>query len=527
MSTAHSSTEPPRPRGLLAQVLAPAELRRALSDARAIFALRVAGLHGKSRRVAVIAAVFMAVVTLATAIVPSLMPEGEGITRFDVLLLLPSAIVGVFVLAVVASAVGGGGREMIPREESVAFPISPTTDHLGALAMAPLNIAWILQAWVLLGAVSYASPASWRLLPVQIVTVICLALATALAQVVSWGIEWVRRGPGGIWAVRIAATVLGVGLGLLVAAGELGELLDDNPVSLWPVVAMLDATNDRWLTWAWKVGVLLVLTLIAVVVGALMTALVARRAVRDEVRLETASRRPAPQPNTDFGAMLHLDRASVWRSMPLRRGLLVLGVMPGGVALAGGIDWDMLTIFPGLVASGGALLFGVNAWCLDGRGALWRDSLPVSPGVAFAARTAVLTEVLLVATAITIAMAMLRAGLPSFDEVVAVLCAVLVVVAMVVSRSLQWSVTRPFAMDLRSARATPAPPSVMVGYSARLTLTTTLAGMLFVITARAGAEWSVLLALPFLLLAARRLAWTSRQWADPVVRAGVNTTVVG
>ena len=27
------------------------------------------------------------------------------------------------------------------------------------------------------------------------------------------------------------------------------------------------------------------------------------------------------------------------------------------------------------VAFGGALLFGVNTWCLDGRGALWRDSL--------------------------------------------------------------------------------------------------------------------------------------------------------
>ena len=39
-----------------------------------------------------------------------------------------------------------------------------------------------------------------------------------------------------------------------------------------------------------------------------------------------------------------------------------------------------MTILPGLVASGGALLFGVNAWCLDGRGALWRESLPVDAG---------------------------------------------------------------------------------------------------------------------------------------------------
>ena len=38
-----------------------------------------------------------------------------------------------------------------------------------------------------------------------------------------------------------------------------------------------------------------------------------------------------------------------------------------------------MTILPGLVASGGALLFGVNAWCLDGRGLLWRENLPARP----------------------------------------------------------------------------------------------------------------------------------------------------
>ena len=44
---------------------------------------------------------------------------------------------------------------------------------------------------------------------------------------------------------------------------------------------------------------------------------------------------------------------------------------------------------------------GVNAWCLDGRGALWRESLPVGPRVVFAARAWVLTEFLLVASLVT------------------------------------------------------------------------------------------------------------------------------
>ena len=77
--------------------------------------------------------------------------------------------------------------------------------------------------------------------------------------------------------------------------------------------------------------------------------------------------------------MLRIDRAAIWRSVPLRRGHDGARLMPGAVALAGDLEWQMLTMLPGLVASGGALLFGVNTWCLDGRGALWRDSLPVSP----------------------------------------------------------------------------------------------------------------------------------------------------
>ena len=57
----------------------------------------------------------------------------------------------------------------------------------------------------------------------------------------------------------------------------------------------------------------------------------------------------------------------------------MLALMPGLIAFGGQLGWDRLTILPGLVASGAALLFGVNTWCLDARGALWRESLPVAP----------------------------------------------------------------------------------------------------------------------------------------------------
>ncbi len=168
----------------------------------------------------------------------------------------------------------------------------------------------------------------------------------------------------------------------------------------------------------------------------------------------------------------------------------------------------------------------MNSWCLDGRGALWRDSLPVSPKAVFGSRVFVLVEVLLLATFLTLLLASLRAGLPTVSQLVAVVCAAVVVTLQVVGASLRWSVRRPFSVDMRSARATPAPPLVMVGYSSRLALTTTLTGMLFTITARISDwHWSVLIAMPFLLFSAYKLVATSNEWANPETRSRVIATV--
>jgi hypothetical protein len=179
-------------------------------------------------------------------------------------------------------------------------------------------------------------------------------------------------------------------------------------------------------------------------------------------------------------------------------------------------------VLPGLVASGGALLYGVNAWCLDARGALWRESLPVSPGTVFGARAYVLAEFLFAASMLTIALAATRAGVPSPSELMALVCTQVVVTLQVVAGALRWSAQRPYAVDLRSARATPAPPLTMVGYSTRLAITTTLTGLVFSGMARVD-DWqlSVVVAVPFLCWSTTRLLRTARAWTDPVDRARV------
>ena len=516
MSTALSSTE---------QVTAGrwAEVRRSFADVGPLLRFRAAGLRGRSRRVATLGLGLILTLTVLAAWLPAYLP---GTWRTDVLSLLPSALIGVLVIALISAAASGGGRELVPREEAVAFPITPTTDHLGALLMAPLNIAWLLQSWTLLGATAYVAGPRPGLVLSQLVVVLWLVTATALAQVIGWTVEWLRRGAHGVWVTRGLTAVVALGGAYLVAAGRVTALLNESPTIEVTIASLSVAAGPTWRATA-VMAVLLATTVAAVAAGAWLAGAVGGRPAKDELRLESSSHQARPHPASDLSALMRVDRVGIWRSVPLRRGLLVLSLMPGLVAIAGDLQWDMLTILPGLVASGGALLFGVNSWSLDGRGALWRDSLPTAPGLVFTSRALVLVEVLAVATGGTILMASLRAGLPEAAELAAVLCAAAVVIAQVVSASLRWSVRRPFSVDLRSARATPAPPLVMVGYSARLALSTTMVGLFFSLLGRLSWEWPVLFAIPMLLLSAYRLTRTAGAWANPDTRCRVVATVAG
>jgi hypothetical protein len=211
----------------------------------------------------------------------------------------------------------------------------------------------------------------------------------------------------------------------------------------------------------------------------------------------------------------------------MRRGILVLALGPGLVALANAMPWSQVLVLPGLVASGGVLLYGVNAWSLDGRGLLWRESLPVAPSAVFAARALVMAEWLLAASAVTIVLASLRSGAPTGPEVAALLCTWGVVILQVVAVAMSWSGRRPFAVDLRSARATPAPPAVMVGYSARLAVSTTLTALVFTGLASLPVWWlSPVMAVPFVAWSTARLLRARRRWLAADSRAAVVVAVV-
>ncbi|HEY0903937.1 MAG TPA: hypothetical protein VGE14_08620 [Marmoricola sp.] len=501
------------------------EVRRGLRDLGALLAFRAAGLDDRVTRRLRIGAVGVLALTVASVVVPAYLRGPLELRRVkDMVAILPSLYLGFMILAVLAAIASGGGREVVPREQSVAFPVSSVTEHLGALLLAPLNIAWLIQAWTILAMTSYVLGPE-MLVAAVVPLLLWIGVSTAVGQALGWVFEGVRRGTHGILVARmIAAAAMGAVVAL-VLTDSLVPLLDRSP-TVEVYLAAAYANGHQWSSWTVSVLVLVAMLLVATLVGLGPARWALHRPLREELRLEAGHIEPRPDPGSDLRALVRLDRASIWRAVPLRRGLLVLAFMPGLVALAGDLEWDLVTILPGLVASGGALLFGVNTWCLDGRGALWRDSLPVPARTAYYAKVIVLFEVLLSAAAFTILLAALRAGAPTSAELLSVISAAVVVAASVVSTSMRWSVERPFAVDMRSARATPAPPVVMAGYSARLAAKTTLIGLVFSGTALAP-DWRlpVLVAVPMLCWSAVRLLRTADQWAVPEVRSRVIAVV--
>lgn len=522
MPTALSSTELPRQ---LPRVLA--DFPGSLRDLRALLAMRAGSLSRQHRRRMALAGGLVLGLTVAAVVVPAYVADSlDGLRANSFVALLPSLYVGFLVLAVISSIASGGGREVVPREQTVAFPVSTWTEHFGALLLSPLNIAWLLQSWALLGATSYVLGPQ-NLLFSALPVLLWIVLASALGQAIGWVVEGLRRGAHGIWVMRLLVVATAVLAGWLVVTDRLVPLLDQAPTIRLFLMSAL-GSGGFWGTYTVQVLVLLAMTMAVVLVGGLPARWALRRPERAEARLDSGQHRARPNPAGDLRALVRIDRASVWRSVPLRRGLLVLALLPGVIAAAGALEWNMVTILPGLVASGGGLLFGVNAWALDGRGALWRDSLPADQGLALLSKGIVLAEILVASAAVTIGLASLRAGTPTAAELAATLCATVVVTLSVVSACLRWSIQRPFAVDLRSARATPAPPVVMVGYSTRLALSTTLIGLVFSGTALA-ANWRVpvVVAMPFLAVSLLRLWATTVRWRDPVRRSRVVATVAG
>ncbi|HVF03623.1 MAG TPA: hypothetical protein VNA20_02165 [Frankiaceae bacterium] len=491
---------------------------------RALVALRWRMVRSPAARAGLLAlASLIPLAVLLGVAGAQLAPESA---RLDAAVAAPTIYLGFFVLSIVSPLTAGGGNELYPQEQLVAYPITPATHFLTGLAVLPINLAWVSQLVVLTAATSFflpRRPAAFLAVPTVLAYVV---LAAAAGQLGSWlvaGVRQTRNGRAALWALAGGTVVTFLAL---VKTGGLDEVVDATPTVEVVVAAGSGAQRD-WGTWAPRTLILAALAVAALYAGRRACDWALRRPGDAGTSREGRPVRVRRPRRSAFRELLAVDRASVWRSASLRRGALVLGLLPGLVTFVLGVQWSTLLLLPGLVASGAALLFGVNAFCLDGGGAVWLATLPHRPSMALWSKAWVLTETALVCVLLSVGAALLRVrGAPTTAEAAALAAAVVATVTSVVGTSLRLSVERPHRADLRGRRDTPAPPGTMAVYSARMAAQTTFTG-LFVAGAAATGWWPmpVLVASVVALLGLRSIAVAAREWREPGRRAYVAVTV--
>jgi hypothetical protein len=242
---------------------------------------------------------------------------------------------------------------------------------------------------------------------------------------------------------------------------------------------------------------------------------------------ESRVERRRPAPSSPLATLVRVDRANVWRAAPLRRGLLVLAVLPGVVAAGAALRWDSLVLLPALVAAGAGLLYGVNMFCLDAGGATWLASLPSPPRLAVTAKTIVLGETIGGSCLVAALAGSVRAAGPvTAADLLAMSCCLVSCTAVVLATCLRMSIRTPHRAELRGHRDTPAPPASMAVYSVRLATVTTLIGLLFSLAAHQQSFAACLvLGSGLVALSGLSIAQSFRRWDDPLVRSRVVAAV--
>jgi hypothetical protein len=465
-------------------------------------------------------------VLCSAAVVAGISVDREQLA-FDIHLLAPSIFLGFAALTVLAPVATGTGSELFPADQLVGYPITPRTQFRVSLLLAPLNLAWIIQLVLLSGVTAILAGPTPRVLLALIVTYAYILLLTALGQALAWLVEGVRQTRRGRRAGWAAAG--GILMAALVAAETVGltTMLDRRAPTRPLVVSIIQIATGSVSAFVVGVAALAGLTLALVWLGARACDWTGRRLGDAGAQRESRAllrREPRREPLFE---LLAVDRASVWRSAPLRRGGVVVALMPSAVAAVASLDWSSLVLIPALVAAGAGLLFGVNVFCLDSSGALWLASLPHPPRLAFTAKTLVLGEF----CALSVALAVLAGALsadrrPTLTEVTALTGSAVVCLLTVVTICMRMSIARPHHAELRTRRDAPAPPGAMIIYSVRLAVSTTLVALVFSLLALLPWWWlPALFAIPLSVRCVLGLIDASRQWDDDRRRAVVVATV--
>jgi hypothetical protein len=451
---------------------------------------------------------------------------------FNLALATPTFYVGFLVLAIIAPLVSGGGYELYPPDQLVGYSIKPATVFRGTLVLAPVNLAWLINVVALFIVTGFATgegdlawgPTSRALLTVTLY----IAAATVAGHTLGWlvmGTRQTRRG-------RLVTNILGgvaLVIGLLIFwTDNVITVLDNSPTTT-VLLAAYSGYQGNYGPWLVVVGALLVGIVVLARLGSWVTGWALRRPGDHADRTSSRSLPRRRWSRSVLSMLVAADHASVWRSTPLRRGVLVLVIIPGVISALAGMTWQSLILVPGLIAAGAGLLFGINAFTLDSTGSVWLSTLPGWTQPAFLAKSLVFFEVALAAVLSALIGGSLRAQpANAVSEMTAASMSALCCAVLVVALGMRSSLRHPHRADLQGPRDTPATPGVMAAQSMRFALVTTFTSLYFAVLAYSGIWWLPLVgALPVLALSALHWLRTAQAWAHPHVRAFVVATVAG
>ena len=433
-----------------------------------------------------------------------------------------AAYLGFGMLALIAPLTAGGGTELLPPDQLVAYPVRPATQFLASLVLAPLNLVWVVQLLVLVTETALLTRDAAHPWLGGVTTAGYVVACTATGQAIAWTAVGLRRTVAGRRFARGAVVTVSLAFLVIIRTGHGRDVVRRSwGPDVVAAVAAAGARDNRY--WLAVTAAVFGVTAFAILAGSRACGWALRRP--GDVGSDVASRivRRRPEAPSALRALLAIDRASVWRAPALRRGALVLAVLPGLAAAGAGLPWRSLVVLPGLVAAGGGLLFGINAFCLDASGAIWLASLPHPPALVARSKALVTGETVLAGVALAVISGSVRAvGTPTLPDVTAILASAVTCCLLVVAVCLSCSVRRPHRADLVGPRDAVAPPVALVLASARLALPAALLGLVLEGAAQSGLAWlPAVLALPVAVLSARWIWLSLRRYDDPAVRSRI------
>ena len=268
----------------------------------------------------------------------------------------------------ISPASSAGGSELFPADQLVAYPVRDRTVFASTVLLAPANLAWITSFLLLIGVTSYTSALGPMVGFALLTAVVYAAAATLTGQAIAWWLEGVRQRRAGRWTVRVVGGVFVLVGVTLQLTHHLTNLLDQLPTQWVAISAVKGSQGIWWPLWGPLLAGMAAAGLLAFHLGARGCRWTQGQVSDGGLQPESRPVRRRKTAGSDLLALMQIDRASVWRSASLRRGALVMAILPGAIAAITEPSWDSLVLLTGLVAAGSGLLFGVNAFGMDGPG---------------------------------------------------------------------------------------------------------------------------------------------------------------